>query len=304
MRPLPSPELASALAARLGAPLHGTDRELSGVATLAEATSADLAFLEKGEPGNAGVLLARRPLEGRATIVVPSPILALADLLEGWFREAPPGGAIHSSARVHPGAVLHPNVCVGADCEVGEGSVLFPGVVLYARVRIGRNVRVHANAVLGADGFRYEPTALGLRRIPHVGGVVVGDGAEIGANTCIDRGLLGDTVIGAGAKVDNLVQVGHNCVIGPHAVLVSQVGLSGSVQVGAGAILAGQVGVADHRRIGDGARLGARTAVHTDIPAGETWLGEPARPVREAMRVYAALKYLPELVKRLGRDGG
>ncbi|MBM4366422.1 MAG: UDP-3-O-(3-hydroxymyristoyl)glucosamine N-acyltransferase [Deltaproteobacteria bacterium] len=304
MRPLPSPELASAVATRLGAPLHGADRQLSGVATLAEATPTDLAFLDKGEPGDAGVLLARRPVEGRATIVVPSPILALADLLEGWFPEAPPGGAIHPSARVHPAAVLHPNVCVGADCEVGEGSVLFPGVVLYPRVRIGRNVRVHANAVLGADGFRYEPTAAGLRRIVHVGGVVVGDGAEIGASSCIDRGLLGDTIIGPGAKIDNLVQVGHNCVIGPHAVLVSQVGLSGSVHVGVGAILAGQVGVADHRRIGDGARLGARTAVHTDIPAGETWLGEPARPVREAMRVYAALKYLPELVKRLGRDGG
>ncbi len=304
MRSLPAPELASAIAARLGASLHGPDGEVCGVATLAEATPGDIAFLDKGEPGAAGVLLCRRPIEGRATIVVPSPILALAQLLEAWFPEPRPGGAVHPTARVHPGAVVHPNVCIGPDCDVGDGSVLFPGVVLYSRVRIGRNVRVHANAVLGADGFRYEPTPTGLRRIPHVGGVVVGDGAEIGANSCIDRGLLGDTVIGAGAKIDNLVQVGHNCMIGPHAVLVSQVGLSGSVHVGAGAILAGQVGVADHRRIGDGARLGARTAVHTDIPAGETWLGEPARPVREAMRVYAALKYLPELVRRLGRDGG
>ncbi len=304
MRTLPSPELASTIAHRLGAELHGVDREVHGVATRDEATSSDIAFLDKGDPGAAGVLLCRKPFEGRTTIIVPSPILGLAELLGGWFPEALPGGAIHPTARVHPAALLHPNVSIGAECEVGEGSVLFPGVVLYPRVRIGRFVRVHANAVLGADGFRYEPTATGLRRIPHVGGVVVGDGAEIGANTCVDRGLLGDTVIGPGAKIDNLVQVGHNCVIGPHAVLVSQVGLSGSVRVGAGAILAGQVGVADHRNIGDGARLGARTAVHTDIPAGETWLGEPARPVREAMKVYAALKYLPELVKRLGRDGG
>jgi UDP-3-O-[3-hydroxymyristoyl] glucosamine N-acyltransferase len=131
--------------------------------------------------------------------------------------------------------------------------------------------------------------------------VVIEDDVEIGANTTIDRGMLGDTVIGRGAKIDNLVQVGHNCVVGPHAVLVSQVGLSGSVQIGAGAILAGQVGVKDHVHIGAGARLGARSAVHTDIPAGETWLGEPARPVREAMKVYAALKYLPELVRKLGR---
>ena len=307
MRQLPVPEFASVVARRLGAELRGDDVLLHNVATLDEAGPADLAFSEKGAAGRAGALLARRPVPGSPTIVVPSPILALATLLDDWFPEwQPPRGtpAVHAGAVVHPSAVIHPGASIGPDCEVGEGSVLFPGAVLYPRVRLGRGVRVHANAVLGADGFRYEPTPTGLRRIPHVGGVVVGDYAEIGACACIDRGLLADTVIGAGAKIDNLVQVGHNCVVGPHAVLVSQVGLSGSVKVGSGAILAGQVGVADHRVIGDGARLGARTAVHADIPAGETWLGEPARPVREAMRVYAALKYLPELVRRLGRDGG
>jgi UDP-3-O-[3-hydroxymyristoyl] glucosamine N-acyltransferase len=111
--------------------------------------------------------------------------------------------------------------------------------------------------------------------------------------------MLGDTTIGRGAKLDNLVQVGHNGRIGAWAILVAQVGLSGSVTVGDGAILAGQVGVKDHVTIGAGARLGARSAVHTDIPAGETWLGEPARPVRDAMKVYAALRYLPELVRKL-----
>ncbi len=303
MRAFSQPISAEALARLLGAARVGPDAELSGVAPLGEAGPTEVAFLMPGGRStrvSAGAVLAVAAVEGTTTLVVPDPLAALCALLAQLLPEPPPAtGAVHPTARIHPGARLHPGVVVGAECEVGPGCELFPNVVLYPRVRLGARVRVHAGTVLGADGFRYHPTARGPLKVPHVGGVVVGDDVEIGANSCIDRGMLGDTTIGRGAKLDNLVQVGHNGRIGQFAVLVSQVGLSGSVTVGDGAVLAGQVGVKDHVTIGAGARLGARSAVHTDIPAGETWLGEPARPVREAMKVYAALKYLPELVRKL-----
>ncbi len=303
MRRFAEPRQASQFAARLGAPLVGADVALHALAPFDEAGPHDLAFWSGARPPpalRAGALLAAAPLAGTPTIVVADPLVALCELAGIEFPEPVAGvERVHPTASVHPTARLHPGVVIGAECVVGPDCELFPNVVLYPRVRLGARVRIHAGTVIGADGFRYHPTATGLLKVPHIGGVVVGDDVEIGANSCVDRGMLGDTVIGRGAKLDNLVQVGHNGKIGAGAMLVAQVGLSGSVTVGDGAILAGQVGVKDHVTIGAGARLGARSAVHTDIPAGETWLGEPARPVREAMKVYAALKYLPELVRKL-----
>lgn len=287
----------------MGGELVGPDRRLSGVAGLDESNDECLVFLDHGAaPEGASVLLCRAAWAGRSCIVVPDPLAAMVSVLNQTFPEWMPAAGspnLHPEAKIHPSAVLHPGVVVGPNVEVGAESVLFPNVVLYPGTKIGARVRIHAGAVIGGDGFRYHPTATGPLKVPHVAGVVIGDDAEIGANTTIDRGLFVDTRIGKGTKIDNLVQIGHNCDIGDFVVIVSQTGLSGSVTVGSGAILAGQVGVADHRSIGAGARLGARSAVHTDVPAGETWLGEPARPSREAMRVYASLKYLPELVKKL-----
>ncbi len=303
MRRFAEPCHAAQLAASLQLDLHGPDVVLNGVAPLDEADGTCLSFLSPtGRPARteAGAVLAVAPVAGTTTLLASDPLAALCALLAQLLPEAPPSpSAIHPSARVHPTARLHPGVVIGPDCEVGADCELFPNVVLYPRVRLGARVRVHAGAVLGADGFRYHPTALGPLKVPHVGGLRVDDDVEIGANCCVDRGMLGDTTIGRGAKLDNLVQVGHNGRIGAFAVLVAQTGLSGSVTVGDGAILAGQVGVKDHVTIGAGARLGARSAVHTDIPAGEIWLGEPARPVRDAMKIYAALKYLPDLVRKL-----
>lgn len=303
----PSPHTASALAFVVKGALHGADSVLAGVATPEAAGPEDLVFLEASrtsEPTGAGLILATRPVPGRATLVVADPLAAMAAVLGACFPEPTPergGPAVHPTARVHPTAILYPGVVVGSGVEVGEESILFPNVVLYPGTRVGARVRIHAGSVIGGDGFRYHPTPTGIVKIPHVGGVEIGDDVEIGSNVCIDRGMLGDTSIGTGAKIDNLVQVGHNCEIGAYAILVAQVGLSGSVQVGTGAILAGQVGVKDHVVIGAGARLGARSAVHRDVPPGETWLGEPARPAGEAMKVYAALKYLPDLVRKLGK---
>ena len=300
-----APMSAAEVAWRVGGALRGEDRELLGVEPLDSAGATDVAFADGAgaERSGAGLILARTPIAGRSSVVVDDPLAAMVTLLNAAFPEVHPDrGAppVHPDAEVHPSAVVYPGAIVGRGVTVGAESVLFPAVVLYPGTRVGARVRIHAGAVIGADGFRYHPGRSGLLKVPHVGGVRIEDDVEIGANTTIDRGMLGDTVIGRGAKIDNLVQVGHNCAIGPWSILVSQVGLSGSVTVGAGAVLAGQVGVKDHVTIGAGARLGARTAVHADIPPGETWLGEPARPVREAMRVYAALKYLPELVRKRG----
>lgn len=301
-----TPFSAAAVAELVSGVLHGPDVRLAGVAPLDDAGPDDVSFADgdRSPDSGAGLVLARVPRVSGSTVVVADPLTAMAALLVDRFHEyrpAPHTAGIHPDAQVHPRAVVHPGVVVGPDVIVEADTVLFPNVVLYPRTRVGARVRIHAGAVIGADGFRYHAGAQGLVKVPHVGGVRIEDDVEIGANSCIDRGMLGDTLIGRGAKIDNLVQIGHNCVVGPYAILVSQVGLSGSVTVGAGAVLAGQVGVKDHVLIGAGARLGARSAVHGDVPAGETWLGEPARPVKEAMRVYAALRYLPELVRRMTR---
>ncbi len=300
----PEPLRASEIAAKVAGVLNGSDPLLSGVAPLSEAGSNELAYHDRGPVALCGALLTRVAIPGRSTIVVADPLAAMALFLALTFPEptpAPRTPAIHPDARIHPTAVLHPGVVVAAGVVVGSGSILYPNVVLYPGTSVGSRVRIHAGAVIGADGFRFHGTPSGLVKVPHVGGVTIEDDVEIGANTCIDRAMLGDTRIGRGAKIDNAVQIGHNCVIGAGAVLVAQVGLAGSVTIGAGAVLAGQVGVKDHVSIGAGARIGARSAVHGDVPAGETWLGEPARPVREAMRIYAALRYLPELVRTLRR---
>jgi UDP-3-O-[3-hydroxymyristoyl] glucosamine N-acyltransferase len=212
------------------------------------------------------------------------------------------------------GAVLGDRVVVESHCQVGEGarigddSVLYAGVVVYARTEIGRRVLVHAGARLGSDGFGYVQRDGRHEKIPHVGRCVIEDDVEIGANSCIDRGSIDDTVIGAGTKIDNLVHVGHNVRIGRLCLIMAQVGIAGSVRVEDGCVLAGQVGISGHVTIGAGARLAAQAGVFGDIPAGETWSGYPARPHREALRAQAALFKLSRLIRRLevlaGGDGG
>jgi UDP-3-O-[3-hydroxymyristoyl] glucosamine N-acyltransferase len=194
-------------------------------------------------------------------------------------------------------AILHPHVVLGPRCRVGEGSVLHAHVVLREDVDVGRGVVVHAGAVLGADGFGYVFDGTGHRKIPQVGRVVVEDEVEIGANVTIDRATLGATVVGRGTKIDNLVQIGHNTVIGADTIVVAQTGISGSCRVGSRVVLAGQVGLADHVTVGDGAQVGAQSGVHGNVPAGARVLGTPAIPGPEARRTMAALPRLPDLVR-------
>jgi len=224
---------------------------------------------------------------------------------------AAPGAFVHATARLEAGVRIDPGVVIGARAEIGGGTVIAAGAVIGPDVRIGRDCAIGANATIthtlmgdrviihpgariGQDGFGFVPGAGGHRKVPQLGRVILQDDVEIGANTTIDRGGLRDTVIGEGTKVDNLVQIGHNVMIGRHCLLSGQVGISGSTTIGDYAMLAGQVGVADHLTIGEGAQVGAASVVLADLPAGSKCLGYPARPPRAYFREITALKRLAE----------
>ena len=206
---------------------------------------------------------------------------------------------VGSRCIVHPGVVVAAHAVVGDDCVVGEGSVLHPHVVLYRRTRLGARVEVHAGVVLGADGFGYATDRGVHHKIPQVGDVEVGDDVEIGALSAIDRALLGTTRIGAGTKVDNLVQVGHNVEIGPASILCGQAGVAGSARLGAGVVLAGQVGVAGHLTVGDGVQVASKSAVYDSVEPGTAVAGVPAGPIGRWRRQQALLRRLEGLFRRV-----
>lgn len=289
------PCAASVLATIVGGTLAGPDRLVVGVAALESATGGAVAFHDRGPPGEAGVLFTRKPLADRTCVIVADPLDAFVTLLEVAFPEPPFEGSIHPSAEVHPSVRIGPGVVIGPDCVVGADSTLFPNVVLYPRTRIGRRCRIHAGSILGADGFRYHPTARGPRKVPQVGGVRIGDDVEIGAACTIDRGFLTDTVLGDGCKLDNQVHVGHNGKLGRFVIVAAQSGLSGSCEIGDGVLIGGQVGLAERTVIGAGARIGAQSGLHGEVPAGETWLGTPALPIGTMRRVYGLTRDLPDM---------
>jgi UDP-3-O-[3-hydroxymyristoyl] glucosamine N-acyltransferase len=195
--------------------------------------------------------------------------------------------------------VLQSGNSIGHDSTLGEETNLFPNVTIYPRTQIGRRVRIHAGTVVGADGYGYVLDAGVHRKVPQIGHVVIGDDVEIGANTTIDRGALGATVIGRGTKIDNLVQIAHNVQIGEHCVIVAQVGLAGSTKLGNYVVLAGQVGIAGHLKIGHQVTIAAKSGVMNHIPDGGKWMGSPAQPDKEFKRQVIALRQLPDLLKKI-----
>lgn len=211
-----------------------------------------------------------------------------------------PYAVVEQGTTLSDGCRIGAHARIGRGCSIGSESLIHAGATLYDDVRIGSRCIVHAGARLGADGFGFVFEGGAYRKVPQVGGVVLGDDVEVGANSTIDRGSIGDTIIGSGTKIDNLVHIGHNCRVGRHVIIVAQVGISGSTQVGDGAVLAGQAGIGGHLRIGAGSRIGAQAGVTADVPPGETVSGYPARPHREALRAQAALFRLPALLRRLG----
>jgi len=257
-------------------------------------------------------------------IEVADPLAAFVIVMR-HFRGQPeqpvPGVAaqavVHPAARVGPDATIDPfavvgaGTVVGARCRIGSGAVigrncrlgddvtLYPRVVLYDGTVLGDRVEIHAGAVIGADGFGYRFQDGKHVKVPQFGVVEIGDDVEIGAGTTIDRGTFHNTRIGAGTKIDNLVQIGHNCQIGKHNLLVSQVGIAGSSSTGDYVVLAGQVGVADHVHVGDRAVIGAKSALWRSVPAGKRMLGAPARPEGEQLRVLLCTDRLPQMRREL-----
>lgn len=206
---------------------------------------------------------------------------------------------IGAAARLGDRVTVYPMVCVGERCEIGDDSIIYPGAVLYPGCHLGKRVIVHAGTVIGSDGFGYAKDGSVSVKIPQLGTVRIEDDVEIGANCAVDRASFGATSIGAGVKMDNLVQVGHNVTIGQNAVLAGQVGLAGSVRVGKGAVLAGQVGVANHVTIGDGAMIGSKSGVAQDVASGQLMSGIPAIAHRSWLRASQSFGRLPDLLKRV-----
>ncbi|HZT83478.1 MAG TPA: UDP-3-O-(3-hydroxymyristoyl)glucosamine N-acyltransferase [Gemmataceae bacterium] len=266
------------------------------------------------------------PANGRTVIRARDPLAAFVAIVRHLHghAEPPPHGIdprafVHPTATVGPDPSIFPFACVGEGtvigarcrihsgavvgrrCRIGDDVTLYPSAVLYDDTVLGHRVTVHANAVLGADGFGYRFQDGRHVKVPQLGNVEVGDDVEIGACSTIDCGTFQATRIGAGTKIDNQVQVAHNCRIGKHNILVSQVGIAGSSSTGDYVILAGQVGVADHVHIGDRALVGAQAGVTKDVPDGQRVLGAPATPEREQKRILMSLEKLPEMRRELRR---
>ncbi|MFQ5731370.1 MAG: UDP-3-O-(3-hydroxymyristoyl)glucosamine N-acyltransferase [Planctomycetaceae bacterium] len=259
-----------------------------------------------------------------AYIVVDDPLTAFSQILAHLRPARPradvgvspqahvsPSAVIGRNTNIHPGAVIGDDCVIGDGCEILFGAVLGPGcaigddvvlhphVVLYHDVLIGNRVTIHSSAVIGSDGFGYRVKDGRRQRVPHFGTVRIEDDVEIGACTTVDRAMIGETIVGEGTKLDNLVMIAHNCELGKHNALVGQVGLAGSVTTGDSVVCAGQVGVADHVHIGTGAVIGSKAGIHKDVPAGETYLGIPAGPMAEAIRVFMATRRLPQALKTI-----
>lgn len=209
------------------------------------------------------------------------------------------GAVIEEGAIIGKGCYIYPNSYIGANCKIGENSIIYPNVTIYYKCEIGSNCIIHAGAVIGADGFGFAPQLDGYHKIPQLGIVIIEDDVEIGANTCIDRAVMGSTRIKCGAKLDNLVQIAHNCEVGKHTVMAAQGGIAGSSKIGSWCQTGGQVGIAGHLQIGDRVQLGGQTGVIGNIADDKVMLGSPAMEARNAMRIYATMNKLPDMYRSL-----
>ncbi len=309
---------------------------LTGVAALAEATSADLSFLgnakyaEAVAASRAGVILvpvafAGKPAAGQAFLRVANPSYALAlfcGVLEARLWPRPPAG-IHATAVVAASAKVDPAAHVGPLCVIAEGALVAAGAVLEARCYVGARAsvgadcwlkpgvtvgdycilgarcRIQSGAVIGSDGFGYEPVNGEIQRIPQIGNVVLEDDVEVGANSTLDRARFSQTVVGRGTKIDNLVQIAHNVRIGRQCLITAQVGIAGSTTLGDHCVLGGQSGVAGHLTLGDRVKLGAQTGLFEDVPADGFMNGTPAVPFGLERRLVVLSRRLPDLFKKV-----
>ena len=326
------PLTLSEIAAQVRGEIIGdASTRITGFAPADQARSGDLTFADKedyfkaAEQSEAAAILvsgaftsARKPI-----IRVANARVAVARLLPLFFPAEEHASGIHpsavidASAQIDPLVHVGPNCVIGArvrlgarcalmggnhigkDCQMGEDVTLFPNVLLYARTQVGNRVTIHGGTVIGSDGYGYVFDEGRHRKMLQVGNVVIGDDVEIGANAAIDRAALGSTVIGKGTKIDNLVHVAHNVVMGNHCLVMGQVGFAGSTKLGDYCVIASQSGIAGHLTLGRQSTVGAKSGVMRDIPDGGTVLGIPAQPDKQTKRQWIAVQKLPEIMRQM-----
>lgn len=324
------------IATLLGATVIGDElREITSFAGIEEATEGCISFLSNGKYKScldttqaSAVLISKELLPDHpiqsTLIVVDDAYAALSILMQYVARatERHPKGisdkavidpsvkipdqcyigayaVIEKGVQLGEGCAIYPLCYIGENCSVGKGTTLYPRVTLYHGTIVGENATIHSGAVLGADGFGFAPVGDHYEKIPQLGHVVIGNDVEIGANSCIDRATMGETSIGRGTKIDNLIQVGHNCQIGNNTVMAAQTGLAGSTKLGNHCRIGGQCGFAGHINIGDNVEIGAQSGILKNAETGSRLLGSPAVNASEALRTYALMNKLPELYHRI-----
>ena len=321
--PLTLNEIAALSGAAISVSAKG-DLAVGEVAPASEAGPATLCYIEsrkamdtRSAPFDGVAVLAPAALEdalnerGAHVLVHPAARAAFARGLAGLFRPRalPSQDRIHSTARIAASARIAWSASIGAgaeigdDVEIGPGAVIGPGCRIGAQGRVGAHATIMcadigtgcnilAGAVIGEAGFGVAVSPDGLVDMPHLGTVEIGDSVTIGANSCVDRGLFGPTRIGEGTKIDNLCHIGHNCQVGRNVAMAAYAGVSGSCIIEDGVMFGGRVGVQDHLKVGAGARIGGNSALAEDVPAGETWMGDPAQPLRQYLRQVAEVRRL------------
>ena len=322
------------LSGQLGLELAGgadKSKRIYGVNTLEDAGPDELSFLANPkytpqlDATQAGAVIVEPKQAGRVknALLAENPYLAFARVLtlfakpQGEFSGQSPLACVHPDARLDPavtvypfafigprtvigaGSVIFPGCYIGEDCTLGENCLIYPNAVLMAGTRLGNATIIQPGAVLGSDGFGFVPGEAGIEKIPQIGLVSLGDNVEIGANTTIDRAALGETRIGDGSKLDNLVQIGHNVRMGRFCLLAGQSGISGSTRLGDRVILAGQAGLAGHLKVGNGAVIGPQSGLTRDVKDGEVLGGSPSIPRNEFLRSSVLISKLPEMFTRL-----
>ena len=340
MTPVSAQDIATVVQGRVeGNPLV----TIEGAAGLDEATDKQISFfhnlkyLDSLAKTRAGIVLVPEKIDGaelpsgKTLIRVANPqwafgkVLGLLDqgrqnhpkgvhptaIIEAGAHVDPTAGigahvVIQTGAFIGAHSVVYPGCFIGARCRIGSNALIYPNVVLREDTQIGQRVIIHSGTVIGADGYGFATAQGKHHKIPQIGCVVIGDDVEIGSNVSIDRATTGETRIGDGTKIDNLVQIAHNVQIGTNCLIVSQVGIAGSTKVGNNVILGGQVGVVGHVAIGDGAIIAAQTGIMNDVAPGEVLFGSPARPLKLTLKLQALYGKLPEIydvVKLLRKKG-
>ena len=323
-------DIADTIGGSIAGSAEAQDLEIKGVSGIPDAREGDITFLASGKMlkdllrSRASAVIVRETLAetDKPQVLVRNPLYAFAQLLALFHPQSHPCCGLSPQAFVSPSARLGSGVTVGAfsyiadDVSIGDGTVIYPGVfigtgstvgdscVIYPNVTIregitiGHRVIIHAGAVIGADGFGFVFDGGKHNKIPQVGGVVIGDDVEIGANTTIDRATTGNTVIGSGTKIDNLVQVGHNVRVGQNVILVAQVAIGGSTEIGDGVMMGGQAAVADHSVIEPGTMIAAKSGLVGIVRKG-VYAGSPIIPHKDWVKASAAFGKLPDLVKKV-----